>query len=265
MKTRAVLLSRPGHARRWPAPVLCGGQALAEALLAMLALLSLWVGAAWLARYQDIALQASHASRFAAFAVTRHADARPLDDIHRHFFSGPGHRWADRRGRQILQPGRPEVRLHVDRHAHLGPQAQPGALNSQALALRPQWQIEDAGIVTAAVAVSARGGTDASHAASFMSGLRDFDLAYPRLSRHTAILAGAGHAGGDVQAQQRVASAPQAWREAAQASQSAGRQAAPVMGRVDHGWGRPPPDFDWLAPWTGAVPPQHLSSYGDMP
>src|SRR5690606_21491129 len=67
--------------RSWPERIRvrdCKGQAMAEALVVLLALLSVWAGLAWLARYQDMALQTSHASRFAVFSMTRGEAANPL-------------------------------------------------------------------------------------------------------------------------------------------------------------------------------------------
>ena len=43
------------------------GQALVESLVVLPVLAVLWVAIHWLAHYQDMALSATHASRFAAF------------------------------------------------------------------------------------------------------------------------------------------------------------------------------------------------------
>lgn len=82
------------------------------------------------------------------------------------------------------------------------------------------------------------------------------------LNRQTTILVGAGHASGDAHTQRRIASAPTAWRSAAQSSLQAGRAVAARLRGVDRGWRRPPPRFDWLQPWHDLVPANRLRGAG---
>src|SRR5690606_1432459 len=74
------------------------GQALAEGGLALLVLVILTGSAALLFRWQDMALQAAHASRALAFESVRnpHAD-RSSQVIHRTFHGEQ--RWNDRQGK----------------------------------------------------------------------------------------------------------------------------------------------------------------------
>lgn len=236
------------------------GQGLLEGLIVLLALLSVWVAIAWIARWQDMGLQASHASRFAAFSSTRHSGLLPIESIRTHFFSGPAHQWADRTGSQLLSPERGEVSLTINRYRELSSTAQPGGNSSDVVQLRKEWEIEDAGIVSAVVSVSAQAPRQVTveKTDSLKIGLAQFDDNYPILSRYTAILTGAGHATEDLGVQDRVASSSFAWNDTASRSYALGRRIEAVMSKVDNGWGRPKPQFDWLSPWSGAVPQRHL-------
>lgn len=251
---------RAGHERVGHAQA---GQALAEALVAFSALLLLWVAIAWLGRFQDIALQASHASRHLAFTEARGAPIE-AEALGKHFFAGPAHRWADRRGRPLFGADGDEARFAVARGPELDAMAQPGQGAGHAQALRRQWRVADAGIVDARVVIEFpfAPGDGKARAGAFMSSLRDFDLAYPRLSRHTSIITHAGHASDDDSAQRRVAGSALAWSDAAQRSYGLGRRILALMKPVDAGWRRPDPAADWLGAWTGEVPQRHRFKRG---
>lgn len=239
------------------------GQALAEALVALSMLLLIWAAIAWLGRYQDIALQASHASRYAAFATAR-GETPEQNAIRQDYFLGPTHRWADRRG--VLLLAKDQITLDVGRGPSLSGMAQPGQAAAHAKTLREQWGLADSSIVDARISVAftsrqLHGGPAAN---TFMSGIRDFDKAYPGLTRHTSILVGAGHALDDSNVQQRVAESDLAWGDAARTSYGLAQQIKTFMNPVDAGWERPGPTHDWLEAWVEAVPDQHLH-YGDQP
>ncbi|CAM5400991.1 type IV pilus modification PilV family protein [Eoetvoesiella caeni] len=243
-----------------------GGQALLEGLVAMLILLMLWVGITWLARFQDMALQTSHASRFAAFSLARDPGYASIGAIRQSYFSGPGHQWKDRRGRDILAAERNEVVLDITRDARLPSGAQPGGPHAAATTLRQEWRLEDAGIASAVVSVNARRPAVSGHAAlnepgAGLSGgleLAQFD-SYPLpLVRHTAILLDAGHASSDVGTQVRVAQSDLAWAAAANVSYGLGAKISSAMNTVDGAWRRPQPVFDWLGPWHEIIPEHHL-------
>src|SRR5690606_5771872 len=76
----------------------------------------------------------------------------------------------------------------------------------------------------------------------------------PMLSSQYFILADAGHARDDGDVQARIGQARQAWREAAQGTERAGRALSPLA-RIDRAWNRPLPQFDWLSAWQGLLPP----------
>lgn len=242
------------------------GQALLEGMVAMLVLLGLWVAGAWLYRYQDMALQAAHASRFAAFVLTRDAGYASIEPIRQSYFSGPGHQWKDRRGRDFLGAGRGEVTLEITRGLQLPPGAQPGLADSPAALLRQQWQLEDQGVASAAVKVNMRQAdmrktretTQPMVEDTFGLGLRQFDSYPAPLVRHTAILLDAGHASDDQEVQARVALSSLGWRAAAEVSHGLGKTVSSAMNKVDGAWRRPKPVFDWLGPWQGAIPEHHL-------
>lgn len=138
---------------RLPAHALYSGQALVEGLVALSVLLLLWVAIGWLARWQDVALQASNASRFAAFSLTRNPAAQPLAQSRLHFFSGSSHQWNDRRGRPLLSQDRAEVSFDLRRVPTLAAHAQPGGELAYAQSLRLDWPIEDTGVASAYISV----------------------------------------------------------------------------------------------------------------
>ncbi|TCT04098.1 pilus assembly protein [Paralcaligenes ureilyticus] len=236
------------------------GQAAIEALVVLLVLLSLWVGIAWLLRFQDIALQTQHASRYAAFSLSRHFELRPVDDIRRRYFSGPAHQWTDRGGLRLLDPA--QVSLQVTRHQKLSALAQAGGVLPDAVSLRQGWQIEDAGIVRAQVLAAPH--RPERHLLRKADGLKvgmgQFDAWYPVLSRHTAILVDAGHASGDQDTQRRVAQSGQGWGDSAADSYRLGRQVSAAVQAQDRAWNRAGPEFDWLRRWAGFVPARHLNA-----
>lgn len=236
------------------------GQALVEALVVLLGMLSLWVAVAWLARFQDMALQASHASRFSAFSLTRGGYPDLIGSVRRHYFSGPAHQWSDRRSRQLLRGGQPEVGLDINTDQVLLPNAQPGGAHENTSILRRQWRMHDSGMVTARVAVQPRpsGHIGAAGVKSMDAGLAYFDSWYPSMSRYTTILSGAGHASSDLAAQQRVAESDLGWSGSALRSRQIGQRVQEKVQPLDRGWNRPEPMFDWLQPWAGRVQEEHL-------
>ena len=80
------------------------------------------------------------------------------------------------------------------------------------------------------------------------------------LRRSTALISGAGHAPGDRETQARIADNRAAWRGVASRTQRAGRQVAAALNRIDAGWGRAAPEFDWLSRWADLVPNERLAA-----
>ena len=242
------------------------GQALVEALVVLTALLMFWVAVAWLGRFQDIALQASHASRYAAFAEAR-GETVHSDAVRHGFFTGVSHRWSDRKGKRLFSEDGRETGLRVVRGSPLSAMAQAGRDAPAANALREAWKLADTGVVDARVEVQLVGVVSQKNdrSSTFMSGLRDFDAPYPRLVRHTAILTNAGHATDDDAVQLRVADAGMPWSDAAGRSYGLSAQVSSPMRAVDAGWKRSPPATDWARAWAGAVPEHYLKTSGDQP
>lgn len=237
----------------------CAGQALVESLVVMLALGGLFMVIPWLGRLQDIALQSTHASRFAAFSLTRDPDLRPLSQIVRHFFSNPSHQWTRSDGGRLISDGS-QVRLSISAPSDPDAAAQPGGVDQEASALRRGLRIDEWGILTAQTSVSI------SNPMPLPGNVGPARLdAYPPLSHGVAILVDAAHASDDALAQRRVARSGPGWADMAQTSYSLGRRVAGASGPVDKGWGRDVPLFDWLEPWAGRVPAHHLGGAGDAP
>jgi hypothetical protein len=111
-------------------------------------------------------------------------------------------------------------------------------------ALRHELDVEDKGMVTAQAAIPVQ--------------IPHVRTPGWRMRRHTSVLAYAGHAAGDRQAQDRIAASPQAWRRVAAPGLATGRKAASKFQGVDRGWSRAAPVFDWLTPWADLVPPARV-------
>lgn len=229
------------------------GQAVAEALAVLLALGSLWVGVLWLGRVQDAALQLSHDSRRAAFAHA-HQEMSP---------AGLAAAWAarpsdgatqrlDRRGAPLLAAAPPPRVEPLPGAIVRGPgDPYPGAS-----VLRQDLALGDAALWRAEAGAQTRGVAQPTGA------LWDVDLRALSPRRQTVILRGAGAATGDASVQAVLGASGQAWARQARSSRAAGRQAAQRLQGVDEAWGRALPDWDWLSPWTAAVPAPHLHPGG---
>src|SRR5690606_38329884 len=138
----------PGNRAIGAPSVVQDGQAVVEGLLVLIALTSLWVAAAWLGHLQDMALSAQHASRQAAFSLTRNPEEERVDRVRQQYFTGPAHQWSDRRGNPMLGASRDSVQLHVDRRSVLHQRAQPGGIDDSAGSLRRSWRLQGDGVVT---------------------------------------------------------------------------------------------------------------------
>ncbi|MCC2595413.1 hypothetical protein LKR43_03575 [Pusillimonas sp. MFBS29] len=245
------------------------GQALVEGLLAMLVLVSIWVAVAWLGNLQDMALTVQHASRHAAFSYTRNPSPESSVSLRGQYFMGPAHQWNERSGKAMLPWPRDQVRIDVSRSAVLGQPAQAGGTNPLAHVLRNDWGLLDKGIVHAQVLALPKADTvhhpDLSTSRASILGLKDFSI-YPQLRRHISILEGAGHASGDVHAQQIIGRSLLAWSDSAHASGAIGLRVDATMSAVDKAWDRQHPVFDWLQPWAGYVPAERLEhSFRELP
>src|SRR5690606_15890891 len=99
------------------------GQALIEALVVFVVLLALLTAVAWVGRYQDIALQASHASRYVAFDEAR-GQIAAAPAIRSRFLTQPSHQWADRAGNRLFDRDENQVWVEFDRLEPLASHAQ---------------------------------------------------------------------------------------------------------------------------------------------
>jgi len=232
-------------------PALCRsraqqGQALVEGLLVLLVAGLLWLAIVQIAQLQDMAIQAQHASRVAAFAAAHDTLAADTTAVRQTYFAGAAHRWRDSAGRRMLPDPATQASLRLTQHAPLSARAQPGQTNAQALPLRREWRVEDTGVVRADAAVHAQ----VPFAAQDSPGIT--------IRRWTAILRDAGHSPDARSAQHRVGESATAWGDAARRSQAVGERVQRMVEPLDAGWNRPSPFYDWLMPWAGEIPGQVL-------
>jgi len=217
------------------------GQALAEGMLVLLLAGLLWAAIVHVGQLQDMAVQAQHTSRVAAFAAahdTLSTDTQALRQAH---FAGAAHRWRDHAGRRLLPDPDAQVSLRLMQKAALSAQAQPGQTDADATRLRREWRLDDAGLVHAVAAIPVP---------------VPFQQVGMTIRRHTAILRDAGHSPDADSAQRRTGESAYAWADAARRSQSIGQDVQKVLQTVDAGWHRPSPSYDWLMPWAGEYPGQ---------
>ena len=211
----------------------------------MVLLLALWTAGSLLFRLHDIALSAQHASAYAAFALAWTEEnmkpGRYDPDAVARFFAGPAHAWRTLAGHHML--AQQNLGMHTTHNDTLPTLAQVGGADGQARALRGDWGIEDAGVLT----VQSQTRPDAS----FL--LRHLGAA-PTIRRHTAILVGAGHADTATVTQRRLAQSWLGWRSPASTSLGLARHLGSRMSAVDAAWKRPLPLYDWLTPWAEEVP-----------
>ena len=232
------------------------GQALAEGMVAMLVLIALSGGIAWLFRLQDMALQATHASRALAFEYVRNPQAADVSKTPSHIFHNE-QRWNTTRGKSMLESGSILTNLSADTTDEQGSGFWPKLMP---VAARP-WSelgLPDEGIVTASVAVHLQKEDALDIAGVFLQQKAKADelIRVSPLSflRQTSILANGGHAQNHQQAQQRIAQSDSLWRATADRSQSWGRRVAALLEPVDAPWDRASPNFDWLLPWADRLP-----------
>lgn len=233
------------------------GQALVESLVVFLGVALLFLAIAWLGRLLDINLQTENASRYAAFELTRRFDGIDEKSIHQKFFLGKEHQWADRRQQKIISAQ--QVSIDISKPVRLSNEAQAGQDLSLAKTLRQEWGIEDKGIAHIQIKVIPHYQPKSSqNNLGFDAGFWE-RLRIP-LRHHTAILVDAGHSASDVQSHSRAASSSLAWQEAAHASYALGKHIQQVAAPME-GFGREKVVFDWMRPWAGKIPSQHLPQH----
>lgn len=240
--------------------VVQSGQAALEALVSMLALAVLWVGVAWLGRIQDLALQASHAARYSAFMGTRHDSNAPANGGSVASFTDSANQWMDRRGEALHNSVYQDISVSFTRGAPMMAHKQLGGGDRVMTQLRHDWHGADKGVLTAQVHVVPRTIYVQEEGHSSLLKLYQFDKAYPLIRRHTSIMTGSAHSSADTATVERISNSDLAWSGPARDSYRLGRRVAAAASRVDAGWGRPQPVFDWLQPWADRLPEHHLRS-----
>ena len=236
------------------------GQAALEALVSVLALAVLWVGVAWLGRIQDLALQASHASRYSAFMATRDETDTPVVRVRASSFEGSANQWSDRRSEALQNSMYQDISVSFTRGAPMAAHDQLGGAGGTMTQLRRDWHGADNGVLSAQVSLVPRIDSGQGNDDSSLLKLYQFDDAYPPIRRHTSIMTGSAHSSNDASAAERIANSDLAWSGPARNSYRLGRRVDAAASRVDAGWDRPRPVFDWLHPWADRLPEYHLRS-----
>lgn len=226
------------------------GQALAESLVILGALGSLWLAVAWLGRLQDVDLQLLHASRRAAFSLAHQGVSSPEDSDAAAVLAAPGHRWQVRPGGDLLADA---ARIALEPTGQ-SPARQIGDGATHAAALREELRLGDKAVWRAHASVRTNGQARVS------GGLRDFDQLALSWRRQTAILSGSGAAPDDEAVHAVLAASAHAWDHWAQASIRAGKDIDARVHGTDAAWDRARPTWDWLQPWVAAVPQRHLQT-----
>lgn len=223
------------------------GQAVIEGLVVLGVLSSLWVGAVWLGRLQDVALHTGHASRHQAFALAHQGQALDTPTIER--LSGQS--WQTRQGGAFLDAQVPQFSVLLDERE---PSVPVGGVAPAVVAARQDLRLGESGVWV----VTAHRQTTGE--ASSGVGLQNFDRLRLGIDRHTAIMRGTGAAVSDEAAQARIVQAGSVWARQADLSIALGEQVSGRVRATDVAWGRADFTPDWLAPWTGWVPAHHLSA-----
>lgn len=224
------------------------GQAAVEAVLALGAVALIWLLGTLVGHLQDLALQTEFAGRHMAFVAAQESPPVERARAPAYFFSAHARQWRNHDGAPLLGSGGEGqwMRAAFSRK-DLSESAQVGG--ASLTILRTELLHDYPGIVSGEVSTEPRLSTAA----------RNFSLpGRGVLSSRFAILAGAGHADSDPDAQARIDASPHAWGRAAQATARAGKRVESATGRVDAAWNRPLPQYDWLSAWSGLVPADRL-------
>ncbi|OWT77193.1 MULTISPECIES: hypothetical protein [unclassified Achromobacter] len=205
------------------------GYALLEANLVIALLLALWGSVALLGEWHGHGLHATHASRLQVFDVAH---------------GGGDHAAAISSAASSAASSALGSAPGAGRHVPPAGFSMPGG--AATADLRRDWGMADDGLLVAHAGAYARR-QGAGTGAGF-------------LQRSTALISAVGHAPGDRETQARIAANRAAWRGVASHTQGVGRQVAAALYRIDAGWGRAAPEFDWLSRWADLVPNERLAA-----
>jgi len=240
---------RHAQAQAGGRPPQMAGQSLLEGLAALSVLILLSWAVAWLGRSFLVADRVAHASRHAAFlAAQGEVDAGQrsawLEDF---WLEEPAWWWRQRR--QGVKDA-PPAGHWAERRQTLASEAQPGGADATVARLRPQWQLEDEGLLEMEAAATVPGWAALAGVPESL-GLR----------RSTALALGAGYSRDDAHSTARLEGGSGAWGAAATRSRELGRAVTSRLESVDGAWPRPSPRWDWVASWQARRP----GGAGDAP
>lgn len=240
--------------------VRCGGQALVEAMLGLGVMIVLAWAVIGLGRRFDLVQQLAHASRHAVFIeATQASDEVQTQNWLREFWlTGAEQRWPAPQGGSVLVAGSERWQ---DAKASLPAEAQPGGTQFDARRLRPQWDLQDRGLVWRGAQVSLRDWrlwAPGDHE----KGAGVAALAGTTLMRHTTLVAGTGHTADDEETSRRLEQGQLGWAAAANRSRALGQDLTRMLTPLERGWGRPMPRWDWVRSWQGERPTLGQEEFG---
>jgi len=204
------------------------GQASAEALLAAVVLLALWLSIAWIGRLQHRSLAADQASRQAAFSAAQGQPQQP-------FLTG--------RTLQYTRLASPPDFIAV------------GGTGTNPAALRRDWHVQDEGLLKASANIVPAAAKNVTPIPTDGYKRPQSD---PIIWRHTLVLIGDGHAADDLSAQTLVERSYVGWQSAYKKSKAAALNVNTRVAPLDQPWQRPPLQTDWLAAWSDLIPEDRL-------
>ena len=236
------------------------GQALAEGLVVLLILAAMFTAIAWLYRWQDLALQASHASRALAFEHVRNPKSQEASDVVDQLLRKK-HRWNNTQGETLLPHDAVQWRLDQRYFEN-----QTDAFPALAATTWQELGFDADTIATASVQIASDGKNVVRMPVLSLWQLSASDVraSHPvfQLTRSTSILSvSAGHSANHEQVQQRFGQSGSLWRSVVDTSVSLGRKTDVLMRPVDKAWNRPSLSFDWLLPWAGRLPSYLNNTY----
>lgn len=207
------------------------GQAVAESILVVALLSTIFIGIAWIAQLQQEALTAAQTSRQAAFAQARGQAVMGAQGI----------------------PGVVSASYGNDSSNVL-----PISRNSQARTLAKDWlALKPETLTVWAQDGKTRFLPSAPNGVLKLSSMVDEGI---RIRRQTSLIVAAGHAASDRDAQQRISTSSAGWSSAAGLSGQAVKQENSRMRSVDAVWKRGELTSNWLMPWADLVPAERIGA-----
>lgn len=271
------------------------GQAMVETIIILLVVASVGVGIAWLSKIQDLALNNTNISSYAAFATSFNQNRDDILQNSNTLLSKQSQQWRNHDGSLMLKDSYQGLHLDWARSALSDDNIQIGMHNTHAKKLRKEWLSQDTGILNVSASLSptnnekdnttrkavdtpnenglnnhdknnANNQINNAYSKDLNTGLAssnnklglDFYLKnFPKITRHTSIATGAAYSYSDQDTVNHIKKSEYGWHGATNNSYRLGEKITDVASSVDGGWSRSKPIFDWLSPWQGLVP-NHL-------